>query len=126
MRPIRSPSDTVKETFWNSEVIPYRFASPWALIMGTKSRCAPRLSLEDYCAKPSSFSVIYFDCERPSMVLRSFFKDHIRFSSAMGRNRADPYCGTFKSYVEELLCASGRNRRCSAAQSSSASVEPLT
>src|SRR5215469_1319444 len=79
MRPIRSPSDTVKQTFWNSEVIPYRFASPWALMMGTKSRYSPGLSLDDECAKPSSFSVMYFGCARPSMALRSFSKNHIRF-----------------------------------------------
>jgi hypothetical protein len=33
---MRSPSDTVKEIFWNSGAVPYRFESPCALIIGGK------------------------------------------------------------------------------------------
>src|SRR5580693_3595895 len=35
--PMRSPSDTVNEIFLNSGATPYRFASPWALIIGGNS-----------------------------------------------------------------------------------------
>jgi len=46
--PIRSPSDTVKETFWKSGVIPYCFDRPWALMMGAK--------LIDVLCKPKAAS----------------------------------------------------------------------
>ena len=36
IRPMRSPSETVNETFWNRGVLPYRFESPCALIIGGK------------------------------------------------------------------------------------------
>src|ERR1700744_5211833 len=38
IKPMRSPSDTVKEMSWNSGVTPNRFESPWALIIGGKLR----------------------------------------------------------------------------------------
>ena len=34
--PMRSPSETVNEIFWNSGAVPYRFESPCALIIGGK------------------------------------------------------------------------------------------
>src|SRR5882762_11329920 len=36
MSPMRSPSETVNEMFWNRGATPYLFDSPWALMIGGK------------------------------------------------------------------------------------------